>query len=88
MKILYISFLIHFLFLFPFIQSIVNIPFYIEQYDVNNFNFTNYFLKTNIIAEFKIGTPPQNIKSLLFIDESTFYLLKTSYNIQNSEIYR
>ena len=87
MKILYISFLIHFLFLFPFIQSIVNIPFYIEQYDVNNFNFTNYFLKTNIIAEFKIGTPSQNIKSLLFTDESTFYLLNTSYNIQNSETY-
>lgn len=56
MKISYISFLITFFFLFPFKISIIHIPFNIEQYDSNNFNFTNYFLKTNVTAEFKIGS--------------------------------
>ena len=87
MKISYISFLITFLFLFPFKISIIHIPFNIEQYDSNNFNFTNYFLKTNVTAEFKIGSPSQIIKSLLFTDESIFYLLKSSYNIEKSETY-
>ena len=81
------TFLIIFLFLFPCIKSIVHIPFYIEQYDVNNFNFTSYFLNTKVIAELKIGSPSQIIKPLLFTDQSTFYLLNNSYNIKKSETY-